>query len=184
MSHRPQVLWVSYAILAVLPAHALAHRALRHRLIVVADQGGVSALPYYRAIHLLPARNDPRHAIGISPPPLPRRPYSERDFLPVVSSHLAPGRVRGRVISAPGLTPLCLVGDDARSRAWLKKRVATLQALHAACLVVNIATYAELQELRRLAPHVPLVPASGDDIARRLKLHHYPVLITATGIEQ
>nr|MBF3175129.1 DUF2859 domain-containing protein [Pseudomonas aeruginosa] len=29
-----------------------------------------------------------------------------------------------------------------------------------------------------------LAPASGDDLAQRLGLRHYPVLITATGIEQ
>jgi integrating conjugative element protein (TIGR03765 family) len=38
--------------------------------------------------------------------------------------------------------------------------------------------------LRRLAPGLTLAPASGDDFAQRLGLRHYPVLITATGIEQ
>ncbi len=36
----------------------------------------------------------------------------------------------------------------------------------------------------RLAIVIPLVRISGDDLAQRLGLWHYPVLITATGIEQ
>ena len=37
--------------------------------------------------------------------------------------------------------------------------------------------------LRRLAPGLMLSPISGDDLAQRLGIRHYPVLITATGIE-
>ena len=35
-----------------------------------------------------------------------------------------------------------------------------------------------------ILPGVPLAPVAGDDLAERLGLRHYPVLITATGIEQ
>ncbi|MGS8281918.1 DUF2859 domain-containing protein, partial [Pseudomonas aeruginosa] len=38
--------------------------------------------------------------------------------------------------------------------------------------------------LRALVPGVPLAHVSGDDLAERLGLRHYPALITATGIEQ
>ena len=41
-----------------------------------------------------------------------------------------------------------------------------------------------LARLRALVPGVPLAPVAGDDLAERLGLRHYPVLITATGIEQ
>ena len=104
-------------------------------------------------------------------------------MLPVRSARLSPGDEPRRVIRAPGLTPLFLVGDDDRSRAWLKQRRAELQALRAVGLVVNVATPEALVALRRLAPGLMLSPASGDDLAHRLGIKHYPVLITATGIE-
>ena len=40
-------------------------------------------------------------------------------MLPVRSARLTPGDELRRVIRAPSLTPLFLVGDDDRSRAWV-----------------------------------------------------------------
>ncbi|MNE90682.1 hypothetical protein D3C80_1882240 [compost metagenome] len=51
-------------------------------------------------------------------------------------------------------------------------------------LVVNVESAAALAALRKLAPGLNLSPASGDDLAQRLGLRHYPVLIMSTGIEQ
>ena len=89
-----------------------------------------------------------------------------------------------RVIEAPGLPPLFLVGDDERSRAWLRQRSPRLHELDAVGLVVNITSVESLAALRALVPGLSLSPVAGDDLAERLGLHHYPVLITATGIEQ
>jgi len=50
--------------------------------------------------------------------------------------------------------------------------------------MVNVETVQALNRLRSLVPDVPLSPVSGDDLAERLGLRHYPALITATGIEQ
>ncbi|MGP0838181.1 DUF2859 domain-containing protein, partial [Serratia sp. CY85251] len=33
-------------------------------------------------------------------------------------------------------------------------------------------------------PGIPMAPASGSELARRLQLSHYPVLITDTGLTQ
>jgi integrating conjugative element protein (TIGR03765 family) len=155
-----------------------------HQLIVVEDAGGVSAHPYYRAINLLPSPHEADSVRLPTLPPIPTRHYGEADFLPEHSKRLTPGHVTRRVIAVPGLQPLCLIGDDPLSRTWLKARLATLQQLHAVGLIVEVHSFAALQALRAAAPGVLLVPASGDDIAKRLDLHHYPVLITATGIEQ
>ena len=108
---------------------------------------------------------------------------AEAAMLPVRSMRLTPGDEPRRVIRAPGLTPLFLVGDDDRSRDWLQQRGKDLQALRAVGLVVNVATPEALAALRRLAPGLVLLPVSGDDLAQRLGIKHYPVLITATGIE-
>ena len=109
---------------------------------------------------------------------------AEAAMLPVRSTQLSPGEVQHRVIRAPGLTPLFLIGDDARSRAWLQQWQAALRELGAVGLVVNVDSAAALAELRRLAAGLTLSPASGDDLAQRLGLRHYPVLITPTGVEQ
>lgn len=76
------------------------------------------------------------------------------------------------------------MGDDEYSQAWLRRRADNLQALGAAGLVVNVETAEDLANLRRLVPCLSLSPVSADELARRLGLNHYPVLVTATGIEQ
>ncbi|MBY4674879.1 integrating conjugative element protein [Burkholderia multivorans] len=151
-------------------------------LIVVQDHGGVSALPYYQALN-------PQDT-GAAPPPVPApTPHignpadAEASMLPVRSAQISPGDEPRRVIRAPGLTPLFLIGDDDRSRAWLRQRQAALRDLQAVGLVVNVASAEALASLRRLAPGLMLSPVSGDDLAGRLGIRHYPVLITATGIE-
>jgi integrating conjugative element protein (TIGR03765 family) len=105
-------------------------------------------------------------------------------MLPVRSARLTPGRVERRVIQAPGLRPLFLIGDDERSHAWLRRRADTLRELGAIGLVVNVESQAALETLRRLASGLILSPVAADDLAQRLGLRHYPVLVTATGIEQ
>jgi len=117
-------------------------------------------------------------------PDVPHARFSETDMLPVHSARLTPGKVERRIIHASGLRPLFLIGDDARSRTWLRARIESLRTLRAVGFVVNVDSPDALASLRQLASGVTLVPASGDDLAQRLKLNHYPALITATGIEQ
>ena len=148
-------------------------------LIVVEDLGGDSALPYYRALNLLPEDGPV--------PPVPAvsraRPFTEADMLPVRSERLSPGHEPARVIQAPGLAPLFLIGDDDLSRSWLQARLADLRDQQAVGLVVQVDSAEALARLRALAPGLTLSPVSGDELAARLGLRHYPVLITATGIE-
>lgn len=152
-------------------------------LIVVEDRGGTSALPYYEALNLQP------RGPGLAKPPftvpaLPSRAAGEADMLPVRSTKLTPGRVARRVIEAPGLQPFFLVGDDAASHAWLHRHAATLRDRGAVGLVVNVESIQALARLRDSAPGVQLAPVAADDLANRLGVRHYPVLITSTGIEQ
>lgn len=153
--------------------------------IVVADYGGVSAMPYYRALNLLPRGAGESDILKTMPvPERPRDRYNERDMFPVQSSRLTVGVEQSRAISVPGLTPIFLLGDDAASRAWLTARRDGLRALRAIGLVVQVTRPRDLEELRKLSPGITLVPVSADDLAQRLGIRHYPVLITATGIEQ
>lgn len=171
------------ASLVVLSLAAFPALAQSQPLIVVEDHGGVSALPFYQALDLPPKPGQPAGPI-IAAPAEPTATFSEADMLPVRSERLSPGDEPRRVIQAPGLTPIFLVGDDDRSRAWLRKRGEILRDLSAVGLVVNVETAEALAELRKLAGGLTLSPSSGDDLAARLGLRHYPVLITATGIEQ
>ncbi|HEV2682736.1 MAG TPA: integrating conjugative element protein [Rhodanobacter sp.] len=161
-----------------LAATGWAADAARPAPIVVEDRGGVPALPYYRALNLLPEATTAPPSDGPA-----TRPVTDEDMLPVHSAQLTPGDVAARVIRAPGLTPTFVIGDDPRSRTWLQQHSSALRELGAVGLVVNVDSAAALEALRRLAPGVTLAPTPGDDLARRLGLRHYPALITATGIE-
>ncbi|KMK81831.1 integrating conjugative element protein [Pectobacterium brasiliense] len=151
--------------------------------IVVEDHGGASALPYYEALNLQVRSPDtPRPPIAM--PPIQVNPATEADMLPVRSPKLSPGTVARRVIDAPGLQPFFLVGDDEASHAWLQRQGASLRERGAVGLIVNVETEDGLVRLRAAAPDLPLAPVAADDLAERLGLRHYPVLITSTGIEQ
>jgi integrating conjugative element protein (TIGR03765 family) len=173
---------VTRLVLCVLPS--LSALAAPSSLVVVEDRGGVSALPYYQALNLQPRVLSEAPSLPLVVPPTPAGRRGEVDMLPVRSPQLTPGEVTRRVIQAPGLSPIFLVGDDARSRAWLRQRIDTLRKLGAIGLIVNVESSAALDALRRLAPGLTLAPTPADDLALRLGLRHYPVLITATGIEQ
>ena len=146
-------------------------------LIVVDDRGGAPVSPYYEAIGITP---EPTPTVQRQPPPMSNEAFA----LPVRSHLLTPGRVEPRPMSVPGLMPFFLVGDDDVSRRWLRERGDVLRKLGAFGLVVNVESLDALQALRKLVPGLTLSPVSGDDLAQRLSLTHYPALITATGIEQ
>lgn len=157
-------------------------------LTIVRDVGGASALPYYEALHLhvlagVPTDTTTSSASVVAAPAGRERGYRESDVLPVRSTELTPGPVSPRALHAPGLTPIFLIGTDSTSESWLLEHRERLRALKAIGFVVNVDSQEKLEELRRQAPGLTLSPASGDDLARRLHLDHYPVLITATGIE-
>ncbi|PYG78469.1 MULTISPECIES: integrating conjugative element protein [unclassified Pseudomonas] len=104
--------------------------------------------------------------------------------LPVRSARLSPGAVPPRALSLPGMRPLFLVGQDATSLEWLSRHAQTLQKLGANGLAVEVDDAKALRRIQAAAPGLTTWPVSGDDIAERLELEHYPVLITPTGLEQ
>lgn len=144
-------------------------------LTVVADLGGESTDALYEAIQPEP---------DTAPLPALPKPFSENDVLPVVSHHLHPGKLDARPLSLPGFTPLFLIGNDALSKKWLTEHQATLLSLKATGLVVNVESGEKLNALRQLAGELTLLPVSGDDLAQRLQLTTYPVLITKSGLSQ
>ena len=162
----------SLACLLLLPA-AFCQAALE----VIADHGGSPAAPYYEMLE------------GQAPGPsgqisLPRQ-VTTADMLPVRSERLTPGLVEPKAIRLLGLaTPLFLVGDDAMSLEWLAQRQPALKKLGAIGWAVNVTDNTGLQRLREAAGGLAVLPIHGDDLASRIPLRHYPVLITASSVEQ
>jgi integrating conjugative element protein (TIGR03765 family) len=169
---------------ALLAASILPAVEAQQSLTVVQDVGGVSALPYYRALHLLPPTDRASSTHAPDDPPLTPPQYEAGDVLPVHSAQLSLGSVPRRIIAAPGLSPLFLIGDDPVSRMWLQQHLQALRRIFATGFVVNVDTPEALRSLRTLARGLTLSAVPGDDLAQRLGIQHYPVLITSTGIEQ
>ncbi|MGF6391496.1 integrating conjugative element protein [Pseudomonas plecoglossicida] len=117
-------------------------------------------------------------------PSKPPAPTTLNWVLPVRSAHLSPGAVPPRALSLPGITPLFLVGQDTTSLEWLSRHAQALQDLGANGLAVEVDDVQALRRIQTAAPALNIWPVSGDDIAKRLELEHYPVLITPTGLEQ
>jgi integrating conjugative element protein (TIGR03765 family) len=105
-------------------------------------------------------------------------------ILPVRSSRLSPGQITSRALNMPGLRPFFLMGEDPQSLAWLRQRATELQEMGAAGLAVEVADTEALARIRAAAPGITILPVNGNDIAARLQIEHYPVLITATSLEQ
>lgn len=121
---------------------------------------------------------------AIAEPSTSPDPITLNWVLPVRSAHLSPGAVPPRALSLPGMTPLFLVGQDAASLEWLSRHAQALQDLGAKGLAVEVDDVQALRRIQTAAPRLNIWPVSGDDIAERLELGHYPLLITPTGLQQ
>jgi integrating conjugative element protein (TIGR03765 family) len=148
-------------------------------LNVIADLGGESTAPLFDAINNENNEFTPPRSLSAEP-----APADISDMLPVTTPEMSAGKVVSRELHLAGMTPVFLVGDDPLSREWLTLRHDELKRLHATGLVVNVGDKAALTELQQLIPGVTLLPAAASEIARRLQLSHYPVLITSTGLAQ
>ncbi|AEF43443.1 integrating conjugative element protein, PFL_4695 family [Serratia sp. AS12] len=149
-------------------------------LNVIADVGGEDASPYFEGVN----RQEGAQSSPVVPPAPASPADTEAAVLPVATPELTPGDVADRPLQLPGIGALFIVGDDDASRIWLQVNAEQLKSRHAAGLVVNVSNQPALQVLRELALGVPMAPASGSELARRLQLAHYPVLITDTGLSQ
>lgn len=155
------------ALIAFSPA-ALAE------LNVIADLGGQSTQAIFEAVN----RQD------TPPEPAATPEQGEAAMLPVITPELSPGDVTPRALQLPGIGALFIIGDDSYSRQWLQQNARQLKARNAAGLIVNVESISSLAALRGLAPGLQLAPSSGSELARRLQLTHYPVLITDSGLSQ
>ena len=70
------------------------------------------------------------------------------------------------------------------SKQWLIENRERLKEIGAVGMLVQADTIADLRSIAEISAGLSIMPASATDIADALKLSHYPVLITAHGIEQ
>ncbi|CAI1911356.1 integrating conjugative element protein, PFL_4695 family [Serratia entomophila] len=155
----------------------LASFTVQAELTVVADLGGQSTATYLEGIN----NQSEGTALQATPPPASVPPVMG---LPVSTPELTPGKVESRALALPGMRPMFLIGDDDLSRRWLSLRRDGLGQLNAVGLVVNVASEGALNDLKKHADGLELLPVSGSDLAKRLGLSHYPVLLTEKGLEQ
>lgn len=131
-----------------------------------------------------PANPLPDAVLELPAPDKAPDPRALNWVLPVHSARLTPGTVPHRTLDLPGIMSLFLVGQDPASLDWLSRHAQALQYLGASGLAVEVADAQALRRIQAAAPGLNIWPVSGDDIAERLELEHYPVLITPTGLEQ
>jgi len=120
--------------------------------------------------------------------PVPIRPQfgaaDPKAWLPIQSPGLTPGSVQARSHKRPFTRPFFLIGSDVRSRQWLQDYRDQLKEIGAVGMLVQADTVDDLRTIAELADGLSILPASGSDIAEALGISHYPVLISAHGIEQ
>jgi len=102
-------------------------------------------------------------------------------LLPIQSPGLTAGRVEPRTVQRPFARPFFLIGSDSLSREWLATHRDRLAEIGAVGMLVEAQTLDDLRAVAEIAGGLPILPASGNDIAEALDLSHYPVLITKMG---
>jgi integrating conjugative element protein (TIGR03765 family) len=105
-------------------------------------------------------------------------------WLPIQSPGLTPGPVQARSHDRPYARPFFLIGSDANSRQWLQNHRDRLAEIGAVGMLVQADTEDDLRTIAILANGLSILPAAASELATALGITHYPVLITAHGIEQ
>ena len=150
-------------------------------LTVVGDAPDDFILPYFHVTGAqISHRTQPERAMHADLSTV----TDEAWILPVRSSHLSPGPITPRTLNMPGLQPFFLVGGDPQSLTWLRQHAVGLREMGAAGLAVEVADTESLARIRAAAPGLTILPVNGNEIAIRLQIEHYPVLISATALEQ
>jgi len=104
---------------------------------------------------------------------------------PIESPGLVPGEVVSAAIDLPQLaTPICVVGDDDYSIAWIQTVHQTLIDHNATCVVTNVANEEAVVRIRALLTPVPVFAAAANELLDPIGVQHYPVLVSRISVEQ
>lgn len=91
-----------------------------------------------------------------------------------------PARIQTRTVLG---RPVCVLGTDAHSRAWLRTNAVTFLRGGAMCYVIDVPNARALRALQAVAGGVPLAAISGQ-VFNEAGLKGYPALITQSGTVQ
>ena len=109
-------------------------------------------------------------------------PVPAPSMYPIRTAGLTPGAKNPPQLDLkmPIGRPVCLLGSDAYSFAWLRTNAPILAKGGALCYVVNVDSAETLTRLRAMAPGVLLAPIFGD-VFVQAGLKGYPAIITQSG---
>ena len=109
-------------------------------------------------------------------------PVPAPSMYPIRTAGLTPGAKNPPQLDLkmPIGRPVCLLGSDIYSFAWLRTNAPILAAGGALCYVVNVDSAATLSRLRAVAPGVLLAPIFGD-VFVQAGLKGFPAIITQSG---
>ncbi len=159
--------------------YLIAQAGLAHAEPTVLYDNG-DTVPIARYVNLAPHTAAPLAGVTV-----PDTPMTDSDLLPIRTPELTLGRISTRTVDFPELTaPVCVIGSDDRSLAWLVIHHARLQQLATRCVLVQAESVADLNRVARFSAGIPVLPAVGAELAQKYGLTHYPVLLSKKWIEQ
>lgn len=142
-----------------------------------------SIAPYYETITGDDSRMPPPEKAAVAKETLANSFI--KALLPVRTPQMSPGRVAAREVYAKMLDrPFFILGSDRQSREWLANNHDRLVQIQAVGLLVQAETPADLRAIAALGVGIRIAPIPGADLAARLGLKHYPVLISSGWVEQ
>ena len=129
-------------------------------------------------VHLGPSLPRARRQAATTPAPIPQ-------MYPIRTPGLTLRAANPKKLSTRTLLgrPVCLLGTDAYSVAWLRANSARFQTGGAMCYVVQVESERAFAALRASVPNVPLAAISGQ-VFVEIGLKGYPALITQSGAVQ
>lgn len=115
---------------------------------------------------------------------IPRYTKKSIQQFPVASTMLTAGRAQSKRIKNTIPRAICVVGDDLRSKKWIKANAKTLQSINALCIVVNVESKHRFEAIKDLAPKVEFQALNGNILAKTYNVKHYPFLLNKDTIQQ
>lgn len=81
-------------------------------------------------------------------------------------------------------TPMVFMGMDEYSLSWFKMNLEEIKKYSPPIFVTQVDSLVDLQQLKRFAPEMKLIPVRGDEALKLYGVDFYPVMITTEGIFQ
>lgn len=96
---------------------------------------------------------------------------------PIETPLMSPGKFSSRKVHIPLPHPIFIIGSDSNTKDWLKQHIEQLKQLQAVGFLVQAQNQHDLEAMKLIVDGLTLVPLSGNAIAERFNLPHYPVLL-------